>query len=539
MLRTDTANQAGASPARVDPTAIEAMLAQAYAADGPGVQIAIGHRGTVVHTVTRGMANLEHGIPISDDTVFHVASLSKQVTAFAVALLADGGRLDLDQPANQYLSGLPACALNVTVRQLVHHTSGLRDQWCLLLAAGWRIDDVITTKDILDLTERQQELNFAPGTDYLYSNTGYTLLGELVRAITGTPFARFCSTELFAPLGMTATSFIDDHRQVIPRRADSYAPIAAGYQRCPLNYATAGATSLNTTAVDLLRWADNYDQHWVGGALDRIIYDSGRLPDAGATGYAFGLFIDDRHQPPRIGHGGADAGFRAQLTRIPQLGLTVACLSNLATSDTARLCDEILDSLTGPSTPSRQGKAIGAITSHAGCYANLDTAECLDIIAVDNTLHVEDIGVFIPTGAGVFRHGPAELVFAAQPGASSTVLFRVLSQAPITLHRIERCSSEAIPLDDYLGDYWSPELDVTYQLDIDYGQLTLRRRKLDAMPLRPSLPDAFTGHWGDPLIPLAFAVRFDRDDQVVTGMRLTMSRMRHLRLDRLGTGGAS
>lgn len=535
----NAARSAASLAGRVDIAELEEILSRHVHADGPGAQVAISHRGRLAGAAVRGLASLEHRVPITEDTIFHVASVSKQVTAFAVALLAARGLIDLNAPAAHYLPYLPECASGVTVRHLVHHNSGLRDQWCLLLAAGWRMEDVITSGDIVELVAAQQELNFAAGSDYLYSNTGYTLLAAIVTAVSGEAFPAFCRSVLFNPLGMTVSNFVDDHRGVGHGRAESYARTADGYQRCPLNYATVGATSLSSNAQDLLRWADNYRHHRVGGDLDAILYDCGALPDGSSTGYAFGLILDHSHSHRRIWHGGADAGFRAQLTWIPDLDLAVAVLSNLASCDVAQLTEQILAAITNEVTP------CGSIlprtpVGDVGAFADVQTGECLDITGDIDAVLVEGIGRFAAVTPRLFRHGPAELEFPARPEQSPTVVLRVLTQTPATLHRIDRASPASATLAEYVGSYRSPELGSTYEVRCDGGQLILHRRKLTPMPLRPSLADAFTGLWGDAMTPLRFAVRFERDSNDGTvEMRLTLSRLRHLRLIRTEPVGAS
>ncbi|HVA59215.1 MAG TPA: serine hydrolase [Mycobacteriales bacterium] len=522
-----------------DPLAADEVLRAVCDADGPGIQLAISCGDEVVYSRGRGLADLEHRTPITADTVFHVASVSKQVTAFAVALLAERGALDLDAGIRDYLPRMPECADGVTVRQLVHHTSGLRDQWMLALAAGWRIEDVITRADILDLVHTQRELNFPPGSRYLYSNTGYTLLAELVTTVSGLEFPAFCRRELFEPLGMHSTQFCDDHRRVVAHRSSSYLPAASGsgYQRCPLNYATVGATSLLSTAGDLLRWAANHRHARVGGPRVRdLAHTSGVLTDATPTGYAFGLILDEYRGHRRFGHGGSDAGFRAQLVSLPELGLSIAALSNLATADPAKLCERLADLVIGAPPDSTPPATVRPVGAYVGTYADSDTGECLDLTADAGTLTLRGVGPLEPTGADRFRHGPAELRFDAATSPAGSLTLTVVSQGPRRLTRIHRREPAPAELAELAGRYRSPELDVDYTVRSTDATLVLHRRKLTPMPLEPAARDGFTGSWGDPVTPVQFAVVFDRTDGVVSGLRLSMARLANLRLHRVDTG---
>ena len=332
---------------------IDAVFADMRRAGSPGAQLAVIQDGEITFSRGYGEAQIEHGVRITPRTVFHVASVSKQFTAMAVTMLAARGALSLDDPVRKHLSYVPLFPHRVTVRQMIHHTSGIRDQWQLLALSGWRLDDVITTDQILGLMERQRELNFEPGAEYLYSNRGYTLLGEVAAAVSGMSFVEFTESEIFAPLGMTRTHFHDDHRHVVADRAYSYAPLPAGgdddgaeadddarlgaaahhagFTKSVLSYANAGATSLFTTAEDLARWLDNFRHHAVGGAaVMAAMQTRGVLADGDTIPYAHGLIIGEHRGLRTVGHSGGDAGFRTQATWYPDANTGVVVLANVA-----------------------------------------------------------------------------------------------------------------------------------------------------------------------------------------------------------------
>jgi len=192
--------------------------------DSPGAAVAVIRDGAVIFRKDYGMANLEYGIPITPKTVFHAASVSKQFTAYAVALLAEQGKLSLGDDIHKYLPELPDFGGVITIRHLLHHTSGLRDQLELAAMAGFRLDDVISQDQILKLVHHQHALNFVPGSEYLYCNTGYTLLAEIVAKVTGISFRDWTRENIFLPLGMLKTQFRDDYTQVVADAACSYEP---------------------------------------------------------------------------------------------------------------------------------------------------------------------------------------------------------------------------------------------------------------------------------------------------------------------------
>ncbi len=327
--------------------------------------MAVVQNGEVVQSRGYGLAQMEYEIPIEPSSVFHVASVSKQFTAFAVLMLAAEGRLSLDENIRVYLPELPDYGHTITIRHLLHHTSGLRDQWSLLAMAGWRMDDVITRDQILRLVVRQRELNFEPGTEYLYSNTGFTLLAEIVERVTGQLFRAWTEQHIFAPLGMESTHFHDDHRTIVPNRAYSYqSDPAGGFKKAVLSYANVGATSLFTTLDDLTKWAANFETGDIGGPdIVRRMRSRGVLNNGDTLDYAMGQAIGSYRGLLALYHAGADAGYRAYLLRFPLHRLSVVVMANLASIDAGRLARQVaelyLDNQIVAAIPSIDGAVTG------------------------------------------------------------------------------------------------------------------------------------------------------------------------------------
>ena len=256
----------------------------------PGCSLAIVEQGKVLYKNGYGLANLEHNIPITPATVFHVASVSKQFTCFALLLLEQQRKLALNDEIYEYLPEVPDFGKRITIRHLCHHISGLRDQWELLVLGGWRMDDVITKDHIFKMVKKQKELNFEPGAEHLYCNTGYTLMAEIVARVSGTTFPEFTKENIFEPLGMNSTHFHDDHELIVPNRADCYDKREDGkFKKSILSYANVGATSLFTTAEDMTKWLTNLDDGKVGGIeLRDKMHEQGRLNDGKIITYALG-----------------------------------------------------------------------------------------------------------------------------------------------------------------------------------------------------------------------------------------------------------
>ena len=238
---------------------------------------------------------------------------------FAILLLEKEGKLSIDDDIRKYIPEVPDFGKKITLRHLASHTSGLRDQWDLLVMAGWRMDDVITKAHIMKMVSRQKALNFNPGEEYLYCNTGFTLLAEVVSRVSGRTFAEFTKSNIFEPLLMSSTLFYDDHEKIVKGRAYSYKADSDGYKKSNLNYANVGATSLFTTAEDLGKWALNFASLKIG---DQSIINKMNTPailnNGKAIGYALGQSVGKYKGLNEIQHGGADAGYRSFLDRFPR-----------------------------------------------------------------------------------------------------------------------------------------------------------------------------------------------------------------------------
>jgi CubicO group peptidase (beta-lactamase class C family) len=300
---------------------------------GPGAAVAVMKDGKIVFSKGYGYADLESDRKITPTTIFHVASVSKQFTAFVIAMLADQGKLSLDDDIRKYLPELHDFGTPITINHLVHHTSGLRDQWNLLMMAGWRLDDVITEAQIMRLISKQRELNFKPGEEFVYCNTGFTLMAVIVKRVTGKTLNEWTKANVFEPLGMRNTSFYDDHERVVPNRAYSYYKDGrtGEFKKSVLSYANAGATSLFTTVEDLNIWAQNFETMKVGNAKVMAMMHQKFILNKGDTSdYAMGLSIGEYRGAEIVSHSGGDAGFRSFLVRFPEQHVSVAVASNYA-----------------------------------------------------------------------------------------------------------------------------------------------------------------------------------------------------------------
>ncbi|MEQ8331232.1 MAG: serine hydrolase domain-containing protein [Longimicrobiales bacterium] len=317
---------------------VDAVFADLDRNDGPGAAVGVLLDGEVVHRAGYGMANMDYGIPITPETVFDIASISKQFGAMAALLLEEEGRLDLDADVRGYVPEVPDFGRTITPRHLVHHTSGIRDWPQSMMLGGVLFTDVISFDQILRMLQRQEDLDFDPGSEYSYSNTGYNLLARIIEVQSGQSFRAYTDQRIFDPLAMNDTHFSDDHLEIVEGRAESYAPDedGDGYRRAINQLTALASSSLNTTLDDFLLWMKNYDAAEVGGSaiLDRMM-EPGSLNDGEEIAYAYGLTIGTYRGLATVGHGGSWAGFRTNFVRFPDHGLSVVVFCNVSDCDPA------------------------------------------------------------------------------------------------------------------------------------------------------------------------------------------------------------
>jgi CubicO group peptidase (beta-lactamase class C family) len=328
------------------PESVDQVFAD-YGKEGPGCALAVVRDNAIVYAKGYGLASLEHGVPITPQTVFDIGSTSKQFTAASIVLLALDGKLAIDDDVRKYIPELPDYGTKITVDQLVHHTSGLRDFWSLVQVAGMRSDDGYSSDDVIRLAARQKHLNFPPGTEYAYSNTGYIALGMIVQRVTGKSLREFAAGQIFGPLGMTNTHFHDDHTMVVPGRASAYSPLPEGGWRIDIwNNDIVGQGGLILTVNDLLKWDENFYTGKVGGPgfLKRQL-QQGKLTNGNTLTYAFGLTVTQYRGLPLVEHGGSSGGYRTIISRFPSEHTSIVALCNRSDANTTALSHQVADIL--------------------------------------------------------------------------------------------------------------------------------------------------------------------------------------------------
>ncbi len=488
---------------------IDAIFKDWDSPNSPGASVAVIEHGKLVFAKGYGVANLEYNIPIKPETVFHVASVSKQFTAMAVVLLESDGKLALDDDVQKYLPELPDYGNKITIRNLLQHTSGIRDQWQTLALAGWSLQDVITQDQALRLIFRQKELNFAPGTRNLYSNAGFTLLAEIVARVSGMPFPQFCAERIFTPLHMTHTHFHQDLTQLVPGRAYSYGNKGTGFAAAPLNYATVGATSLFTTASDLALWLDNFRDPKVGGAAGVArMQEEGVLSDGTKIKYGLGIALDTYRGLKTISHGGGDAGYRSDVIWFPEHELGVAVVSNLGSFNPDRAAKSVAEVYIGAKMAPQEGKQNRAepkyvamdaleLEKFTGVYPIPKIDQVLTVVVKDGKLWAAG-GLQLelhPVAPGHFycKEIQADIEFSPQEHGG----MHVKVTQPGAVNEAERVPAAAVTADflPYTGVYWSDELETQYTFFVRDGTLYARHAHHGEVALAPTTTDQFASGW--------------------------------------------
>jgi CubicO group peptidase (beta-lactamase class C family) len=543
LLLAAPAFTAGAQQAGITavPDTVVARVDRAFAGlggpDAPGCAVGLSENGRPVLTRAYGMANLEYGVPNTPETIFESGSVAKQFTSAVIVLLAQDGKLSLDDDIRKHLPELPDFGKKITIRHLLTHTSGLRDQWGLLgLRGSPPGSQVHTFNTILDLASHQKALNFDPGEEYLYSNTGYTLAAIIAQRASGQPFATLSQERLFKPLGMTNTRWRDDFTKVVKNRATAYEGTAATEFRMDMPFTNViGNGGLLTTVGDLLKWNAFLDapNPAVGGralveALETpMTFNSGRK-----SSYALGLGVGVSDGIRQVTHGGSTAGYRTWLARYPEKRTSVAVLCNVASANATALGDAAIGAIMPrPPRPAPAGSTLALSEAQLAPYVGLfrapRTQTLLRTAVKDGKLALELPRSFTPTPTGTDRFrifGGPEMIYQREGGRTRAVL--VVDGGDTTRYEpVAAVTPTAAQLAAYAGSYWSDELDTRFNVVVRDGGLVIRERLGDETKLAPTFADGFTSPSG--------AVVFSRDARGrVTGFGIWAGRIRNVRFRR-------
>jgi CubicO group peptidase (beta-lactamase class C family) len=337
---------AGANDSAPKASTIDAIFQDLSKPGSPGCALGVYRDSANVYAKGYGLANVEENVAISPQTVFDVGSMSKQFTAMSILLLQKKGKLSLSDDIRKYIPELPDYGHRITILNLLNHTSGLRDYLSLMELAGVNTDSVTTDEDALALIARQKSLNFAPGSEWLYSNTGFFLLSVIVKRVSGETLRDFATNSIFRPVGMTHTEYRQDHTSLIANRALAYdpKPDKNGYVLDISYFEQTGDGAVHTSVEDLARWDENFYTAGVGGAdVIRDLQQTAVLSDGKAVTYAKGLVVSEYRGLRTVSHSGSWGGYRGQLLRFPDQHFSVACLCNVGNANPSKRVVQVAD----------------------------------------------------------------------------------------------------------------------------------------------------------------------------------------------------
>jgi CubicO group peptidase (beta-lactamase class C family) len=501
------ANLAPPPDARVK---IDKIFERFNRANSPGCVAGATIDGGTVLSSAYGMADLEHGIALAPESILEPGSIAKQFTAAAVLLLVQQGKLSLDDPVRKYIPEVPDYGTPITIRHLINHTSGLRDWGSVEGIAGWpRTTREYTHAHVLEIVSRQRALNYPPGAEYSYTNTGFNLAAILVSRVSGKPFPEFTREQIFAPLGMTSTQWRDDFRRIVRNRAVAYSPSENTFRQDMPFEDVFGNGGLLTTAGDLLRWNRNFTDAKVGGrAFVDSEHQQGRLTDGRTVAYAAGLMVLHWRGLNEVSHSGSTAGYRGWLGRYPEQGLSVAVLCNVSSANATELGHQVADVYLAsvirqhPQETTVPDRSL--LEAKAGLYRSGRDHQTLLVVVQDGTLRIEHRGLLTPVSGDVFRlgeDGPRAEFYST----GNVMRLRLGTEVDEGNYyeKVERWNPTAAELEAMTGEYASDEAEVTFQVALEKEHLVIHRRPDATIALTPTHRDGFSSSLG--------SVRFLRD----------------------------
>jgi CubicO group peptidase (beta-lactamase class C family) len=502
----------------------------------PGCALGVIKNGELIYTRGYGMANLEHDVPLSSKSVFYIASTSKQFVATSIILAAEQGFLSLDDDIRTYVPEVPDYGKTITIRHLLHHTSGLRDYLTLWDLAGEEFADIHEPEEALEMIARQKALNFEPGEEYLYSNSGFFLLSVIIERVTGVTLREFARENIFQPLGMKHSHFHDDHTEISKHRAIGHVlRDDSTFAMYVSNFDLVGSGGLHTSVEDLLLWDRNFYDNKLGErTLLEQLHTRGILNSGDTLNYAAALRISEYKDLHTVDHGGSAQGYRTQLLRFPDQRFSVICLCNLGTIDPSRLAQQVADVYLADQLVEAEEEEAefvelsqAQLEAWAGAYRNPSTGTIWKVSVEGERLKVEFNGTemhLAPVSPTEFKAVDApmgiDVTFEDEPRRVHAV-FEDGDEA--TYETVELVSPDPAELAGYTGEWYSEELDATWELVVEEDGLFFKDRPED--PLSPTIRDEFK------LRGLTF--RFTRDEEgQISSLWVDAGRVRNLEFTR-------
>ncbi|MCA1575781.1 MAG: beta-lactamase family protein [Acidobacteria bacterium] len=502
-------------------------VTKAYVAPAPGCAAAVSLNGEVVFEKAFGLADLEHNVSNTTQTIFESGSVAKQFTAAALVLLQQDGKLSLDDPVRKYIPELPDYGAPLTIRHLLNHTAGLRDWGTVLSLTGAGRGERVITQDLaLDVITHQRALDFTPGSEFSYSNSGYNLAAIIVERVSKQKFPAFVEERLFKPLGMKNSSWRDDYQRIVPGRAQAYSRPGNGPWRLNMPFMNVyGNGGMLTTVGDWMKWNAMLDSHSLGAPLVNALETRGVLNDGRKISYALGLTVGTYKGLKDVSHGGATAGYQTFLARYPEKKVSVGVMCNGTSPSAGGIATSITDEIFGPfpETPQTEAAKISEdeLNKFVGIWRNKKTHGPARFV-VENGVSRWRGARLVPMGGGQFTADGNQLKFTLDKDGKPLSAETVDSNGEVTRFVLEKEWTPApADLTSFKGDWFSEEAGATITVAVEGDKAFIKQRPATSLPMQPLYTDHF--------IVQGNTIWFTRDKNgKVDGMHVGASRMRDM-----------
>ena len=502
-------------------------VTKAYVAPAPGCAAAVSLNGEVVFEKAFGLADLEHDVPNTTQTIFESGSVAKQFTAAALVLLQQDGKLSIDDPVRKYIPELPDYGSPLTIRHLLNHTSGLRDWGTVLSLTGAGRGDRVITQDLaLDVITHQRALDFTPGSEYSYSNSGYNLAAIIIERVSKQKFPAFVEERLFKPLGMKNSSWRDDYRRIVPGRAQAYSRQGNGPWRLDMPFMNVyGNGGMLTTVGDWMKWNAMLDSQSLGAPLVNALETRGVLNDGRKIAYALGLTIDTYKAMKDVAHGGATAGYQTFLARYPDNKVSVGVMCNGTSPNPGGIAANITDEIFGPypEAPKTESAKVSEdeLKKFVGVWRSEKTHAPARFV-IENGVSRWSGARVVPIGGGQFTVGGNQLKFTFDKDGKPTLAETVDADGEVRRFLPEMAwTPTPADLASFKGDWFSEESGATISFAVDGDKAFLKQRPATSLAMQPLYKDHFDAQ--------GYVIWFTRDKNgKVNAMHVGASRMRDM-----------
>lgn len=502
-----------------------------YKPDRPGAELAISRNGKIIFSKAWGMADLEHHVPLTTESVTEAGSVSKQFTAAAILLLEQQGKLSLDDDVRKYVPELKDYGATITLRHMMQHKSGFKDWGAIAAIAGWpRSTKTYNNNDALYIISNQKTLNHKPGDEYLYSNSNYNLFAIIVERVSGMSLAEFTRKNIFEPAGMKHTQWRDDYKRIVRNRAIAYSRSGSGHQTNMPNEYVYGNGGLLTTAEDLVTWCNYYLHGKLGNPslLNKQIATTA-FNNGVMHRYAAGLFVGTFLGWKYHSHDGATAGYRSNLDVFPELGLSIAWLSNTSEfdSDTLNVADAIADLFVPVNVPDPQQPPLRPITlsseeltGYAGWYRNSRTGGGVRLSVQQDKLYASQGGQLTPISDEVFASGNNRIEIR-QKG----LLFITGTKDSTYFTSVEEAKLDENAMSEYAGEYYSEEAEAKFYVGVKNGKVYIQQKPKTELLLSPTYKDGFESPAG--------VIYFERENGKIISFKVSVGRARNVEFKKI------